>query len=75
MKRRSSDIIIFILSLIALIISLVLLKMFGAYEIQYGNGTLVVDGGWFMIIMNILRVTILFVLCVFSGIRMFKKPK
>ena len=75
MKRRSSDIIIFILSLITLIISLVLLKMFGAYEIQYGNGTLVVDGGWFMIIMNILRVTILFVLCVFSGIRMFKKPK
>ena len=45
MKKPSSDILIFALSLIALIISLMLLRMYGAYEIEYGDGTLVVDGG------------------------------
>ena len=75
MKKTSSDILIFALSLIVLIISLVLLRMYGAYEIEYGGGTLVVDGGWFMIIMNILRISVLLVLCVLSGIRLWKKSK
>jgi len=75
MKKTSSDILIFALSLIVLIISLVLLRMYGAYEIEYGGGTLVVDGGWFMIIMNILRISVLLVLCILSGIRLWKKSK
>ena len=75
MKKTSSDILIFALSLIVLIISLVLLRMYGAYEIEYGDSTLVVDGGWFMIIMNILRISVLLVLCVLSGIRLWKKSK
>jgi len=45
MKKRVGDILIFALSLIALVISLALLRMYGAYEIEYGDGTLVVDGG------------------------------
>ena len=75
MKKTSSDILIFALSLIALIISLSLLLMYGAYEIEYGDGTLVVDGGWFLIFMNILRISVLLVLCVLSGIRLWKKSK
>ncbi len=75
MKKTSSDILIFALSLIVLIISLVLLRMYGAYEIEYGGGTLVVDGGWFMIFMNILRISVLLVLCILSGIRLWKKSK
>jgi len=75
MKKPSSDILIFALSLIALIISLMLLRMYGAYEIEYGDGTLVVDGGWLMIFMNVLRISVLLVLCILSGIRLWKKSK
>ena len=75
MEKRLGDILIFALSLIALIISLALLRMYGAYEIAYGDGTLVVDGGWFMIFMNILRISALLVLCVLSGIKLRKKSK
>ena len=75
MKKRVGDILIFALSLIALVISLALLRMYGAYEIEYGDGTHVVDGGWFMIFMNILRISALLVLCVLSGIKLRKKSK
>ena len=75
MEKRLGDILIFALSLIALVISLALLCVYGAYEIEYGDGTLVVDGGWLMIFMNILRISVLLVLCVLSGIRLWKKSK
>ena len=75
MKKRLGDAFIFALSLIALIISLILLRLYGAYEIEYGGGTLVVDGGRFMLFMNILRISVLLVLCVLSGIRLWKKSK
>lgn len=75
MKKRLVDILVFSLSLIALIISFVLLRMFGAYEIEYGNGALIVDGGWSMIIMNIVRIIVLLVLSILSGISLWKKPR
>ncbi len=62
-------------SLIALIVSVILLARFGAYEIEYGSGTVVVDGGWFLIISNHIRVGVLTLLCVLSGIKVFKKSK
>ncbi len=73
--KKTSNIAIFSLCLIAFIISLVLLMRYGAYEIEYGGGAVVVDGGWFMIIMNILRLVILFVLCVISGMKLYKSSK
>ena len=73
--KKTSNIAIFSLSLITFIISLVLLMRYGAYEIEYGGGAVVVDGGWFMIIMNILRLVILFVLCVISGMKLYKSSK
>lgn len=75
MKKRLGDIFVFSLSLIALIISFALLRMFGAYEIEYGDGALIVDGGWLMIIMNVVRIIVLLVLNILSGIRLWKKPR
>lgn len=74
-KKRLGDIFVFSLSLIALIISFALLRMFGAYEIEYGDGALIVDGGWLMIIMNVVRIIVLLVLNILSGIRLWKKPR
>lgn len=75
MKSSKTDILIFIFSLTAFIISLIMLKNYGAYEIEYGNGTLVVDGGWYMLLMNIVRLVILFVVSVMSGIKVYKNYK
>ncbi len=75
MKKSKTDIVIFIFSLTAFIISLVMLKLYGAYEIEYGNGTLVVDCGWSMLLMNIVRLAVLFVVSVVSGIRLYKTLK
>lgn len=72
MKSRKADIAVFSLSLTALAISLNLLARYGAYEIEYGGGAVVVDGGWPMIAMNIIRLIALFALCVIVGIRLFK---
>ena len=75
MKRQTSDIVIFLFSLLALIISVVLLYRYGAYEIEYGGGTLVVDGGWFMIAANMIRLAVLVVLCIITGVRLYKGKK
>ena len=75
MKKRTSDVAIFSFSLIAFIISLVLLMRYGAYEIEYGGGAVVIDGGWFMIIMNIIRLIVLLALCIISGVRLYKNFK
>lgn len=75
MKKSASNLITFILSLVAFVVSLILLWRFGAYEIEYGGGTLVVDGGWFMIIMNMIRLVALFALCISSGIKLYKTSK
>ena len=75
MLKRASDVIIFVLSVIAFSVSLIMLRMYGAYEIAYGDETLVVDGGWLMIVMNISRLIVLFVLCILSGIKLYKSVK
>ena len=75
MKKKTWDGVIFIASVISLIATLVLLWKFGAYEITYGNSTVVIDGGWFLITMNAIRVIALSVVCVISGIRLFRTKK
>lgn len=63
----TSSIFIFSFSLIAFIISFTLLMRYGAYEMEYGGGTVVLDGGWFMIAMNVVRLMVLLALCIISG--------
>ncbi len=75
MNKKTWDALIFIASVISLVVTLVLLWRFGAYEITYGNSTVVIDGGWFLIIMNAIRVIALSVVCVISGIRLFRAKR
>jgi len=71
--KKTVDAIVFILSIIALVISIILLKIYGAYEISYGGELLIIDGGWFRIILNMFRVAVLIALSTISAIRLFKK--
>jgi hypothetical protein len=73
MNKKTWDALIFMASVISLVVTLLLLWRFGAYEITYGNSTVVIDGGWFLIIMNAIRVIALSVVCVISGIRLFRR--
>lgn len=75
MKNRIGNIIIFVLSLTALVVSLILLKVYGAYEIEYGGGSVVIDGGWFMVIMNVIRLIALFITTAISGVKLYKSFK
>ena len=75
MKSRAVDIAVFGLSLVAFVVSLGLLVRYGAYEIEYGGGAAVIDGGWPMIIMNMIRLAVLFALCVISGARLYRSSR
>ncbi len=75
MKKKTIDILIFIASVISLCVTIILLWRFGAYEITYDNSTVVIDGGWFLISMNAIRVIALSVLCIVSGIRLFRTKR
>lgn len=75
MKKKKYDIMIFLASLISLCATLALLWKFGAYEITYGNATVVIDGGWFLISVNAIRVITLLFVCVISGIRIFREKE
>lgn len=68
MKKYIRDIIIFICSLTALVITLVLMSKYGMYEIDYGNGTAYYDGGWPMIISNVVTLMALSIAVILSGI-------
>lgn len=75
MNKKTWDVLIFVAGVISLVVTLALLWRFGAYEITYGNSTVVIDGGWFLIIMNAIRVIALSVLCIVSGIRLFRTKR
>ena len=75
MGNKKCDFLIFLASVIALFVSIILLWKFGAYELSYGNSTVVIDGGWFLISMNAIRLIALCVLCIISGIRLFRTKK
>ncbi len=75
MKQKTYDAVLFATSMIALFITMILLWKFGAYEISYGDSAIVIEGGWFLISMNALRGMALCVLCVISGVRLFRTRK
>lgn len=75
MRKYIRDIIIFICSLTALIITLVLMSKYGMYEIDYGNGTAYYDGGWPMIISNVVKLGALLIATVLSGYSLLKNLK
>ncbi|AEG61414.1 hypothetical protein V6C32_02870 [Desulforamulus ruminis] len=75
LEKRGINIVIFVLSLISLIISLKLFWNMGVYVDDYGSSPVLVSGGWFWLNMDWLRLGLLFVLCVISGLKLIKRPK
>ncbi len=73
--KKFADAFSFCLSLVAFVVSWILVKEFGMYEISYGDGVVVVDGGWFLIGMNAARLLTLAVLCVMLGVKLFSRKK
>lgn len=74
-REKRYNIIIFVLSVLTLAVTWMLHSEFGAYEITYNNNSIVVYGGWSMIIMNSARGIILAALTLISGICLFRKVK
>ena len=66
------DITFFILSLIALIITVVLFRNLGLYVSDHGGSALLVTGGSFWLSMYWFRLLLLFVICLISGVRLIK---
>ncbi|WP_172372376.1 hypothetical protein [Sporosarcina jiandibaonis] len=68
MGTRKLSIIVFILSLISLLISLNLFWNLGVFVDEYGLSPDIVNGGDFWLSMDWLRLLLLFLLCVVSGL-------
>jgi hypothetical protein len=71
MGKRSLSIAVFLLSLFSLIISLKLFWNLGIFVDEYGLSPDIVNGGDFWLTMDWLRLLLLFLLCVVSGISIF----
>lgn len=71
MKKQLS-IITFVLSLLLLFISLKLFWNTGIFIDEYNLSPDIVNGGEFWLSMDWLRLLLLFLLCIVSGINMFK---
>ncbi|WP_062050441.1 hypothetical protein [Bacillus sp. JCM 19034] len=72
MGKRKLLIAVFLLSLLSLLISLKLFWNLGIFVDEYGLSPDVVNGGGFWLTMDWLRLLLLFLLCVVSGISIFK---
>ncbi|KXG77104.1 hypothetical protein [Thermotalea metallivorans] len=72
-KGLGLNIVIFTLSLISLIISLKLFWNLGEYADEYGSSPVLVSGGEFWLCMDWIRQGLLFILCVISGLKLFKR--
>lgn len=72
MKRKLS-ILIFVLSLVSLFISVKLFWNLGIFVDEYNLSADIVNGGEFWSSMDFVRLLLLFLLCILSGINIFKK--
>lgn len=72
MKQEKLSIIIFILSLIALLISIRLFWNLGIFVDEYNVSSDIVSGGDFWLYMDWLRLLLLFIICIVSGINILK---
>lgn len=68
MGKRNISITVFLLSLFSLLISVRLFWNLGIFVDEYGLSPDIVNGGDFWLTMDWLRLLLLFVLCVISGI-------
>ncbi|WP_231638382.1 hypothetical protein [Rubeoparvulum massiliense] len=73
--NRGLNIVIFAFSLIALIISLKLFWNMGVYADEYNASLIHVSGGMFWLYMNWLRLGLLFIIFVFSGVQLVSRSR
>lgn len=73
LETRGLNIVIFVLSLISLVISVKLFWNMSEYADVYGSSPVLVCGGWFWLYMDWIRLGLLLVLCVISGLKLIKQ--
>lgn len=71
MRKRKLSIAVFLLSLFSLLISVRLFWNLGIFVDEYGLSPDIVNGGAFWLTMDWLRLLLLLLLCVVSGISLF----
>ncbi|MEH7177927.1 hypothetical protein [Neobacillus vireti] len=72
MRKRKLSITVFLLSLFSLLISLKLFWNLGVFVDEYSLSPDIVNGGDFWLAMDWLRLLLLLLLCVVSGISIFR---
>lgn len=72
MEKRKLSIIVFLLSFFSLIISVKLFWNLGIFVDEYGLSGDIVNGGDFWLTMDWLRLLLLLLLCLVSGISIFR---
>ncbi|MFD2132265.1 hypothetical protein ACFSKI_13730 [Pseudogracilibacillus auburnensis] len=75
MRTRKLSITVFVLSLISLLISLKLFWNLGIFVDEHGFSPDIVNGGDFWLSMDWLRLLLLFLLCIVSGIDILKSKQ
>jgi hypothetical protein len=75
MGKRKLSIIVFIFSVLSLLISIKLFWNLAIFADEYNSSPSIVVGGEFWLIMDWLRLLLLLLLCVISGISIFKGKK
>lgn len=75
MKKRKLSIAVFILSVLSLLISIKLFWNTAIFVDEYNLSPAIVDGGDFWLSMDWVRLLLLLLLCVLSGIDIFKSDK
>lgn len=70
--KKNLSIIVFLLSFVSLVISIKLFWNSGIFVDEYNLSTSIVNGGDFWVMMDWLRLILLFLLSVISGINIFK---
>ena len=73
LEQRGLDIAVFVLSLTSLLISLKLFWNMGVYADEYGSSPILISGGWFWLYMDWIRLGLLLVLCIISGLKLIKR--
>ncbi len=73
MKKKTMPVLVFILSVVSLLISLKLFWNMGIFVDEYNLTPAVVNGGEFWLLMDWLRLILLFLAAVISGINIFTK--
>jgi hypothetical protein len=73
MREKNSAALIFLLSTLALIISVILFYNLAVYADEYNSSPVLVCGGWFWLSMYWLRLAILGLISILSVIKLFGK--